>query len=281
MKKALVGAAFFLLLVIIVLLCILNSNYYYSKKLVTAIRNEDISKVQQIISRKPSCVNEYPSITPKWWHSAMNWRIVYPLTEACTTDNKEIVMLLLECGADPNCNDGVTPLSVTYSGKCSNWYAISLLLIDHGASLDYATEYSGGRSSVLQDIVQVCSGHSSSECEFDEEVIQAFNYAMQNCNHDNIDWVKVFQHSVSNNRLAIVQFLLEQGYCKVNDTTSEGISALMFASRDSSTEMVQLLLDYGADVSYKSPEGKTALDYATKSQNIEVMELLTARMTTI
>lgn len=69
-----------------------------------------------------------------------------------------MITLLLEKGADPNCNDGLTPLSIIYTVKVNNWYRISLTLIEYGASLDYITEYSGEKSSVLQDIVKVRSG---------------------------------------------------------------------------------------------------------------------------
>ena len=143
-----------LIIIIVVLILIggigavfLNSNYYYSKKLVSAIREGNIIAVQQIIEIKPTCINTYPSITSKWWHSAMNWRVCYPLNEACGTGNIDLIELLIENGADVNCNDGLTPLSITYSSKVDNWYNISLILIENGASLDYITDYSGGKSS--------------------------------------------------------------------------------------------------------------------------------------
>lgn len=253
----------------------LNSNYYYSKKLISAIREENIIAVQQIIDKKSTCINAYPSITSKWWHSAMNWRVCYPLNEACGTGNIELIELLIENGADVNCNDGLTPLSITYNSKVDNWYEISRLLLQNGASLDYTTEYSGGKSSVLQDIVQVRSGAAlpGYKPESKEEVIKAFNYAIENINHNNVNWMRVLQHSVSNDRIEIVKLLLEQEYCTVNDT-SVGMTALMFAARDSAPEMVQLLLDYGADKSIKSTDGKTAYDYAVLSGEEGVLELL-------
>ena len=253
----------------------LNSNYYYSKKLISAIREENIIAVQQIIEKKPTCINTYPSITSKWWHSAMNWRVCYPLNEACGTGNINLIELLIENGADVNCNDGLTPLSITYNSKVDNWYEISQLLLQNGASLDYTTEYSGGKSSVLQDIVQVRSGAAlpGYKPESKEEVIKAFNYALEKCNHSNVNWMRVLQHSVSNDRIEIVKFLLDQEYCTVNDT-SVGMTALMFAARDSTPEMVQLLLDYGADKNIKSTDGKTAYDYAVQFNNKDIIALL-------
>lgn len=250
-------------------------NYIESKKLVEAIKSENLYAVEQIINKNPECINTYPSITSKWWHSAMNWRVCYPLNEACSTGNIELITLLIENGADVNCNDGLTPLSITYSSKVDNWYEISLLLLQNGASLDYTTEYSGEKSSVLQDIVQVRSGARAPGYipESKEEVINAFKYALKNCDHKNVDWMRVLQHSVSNDRIEIVKLLLDQGYCTVNDV-SVGMTALMFAARDSTPKMVQFLLDYGADPSITSADGKTAHDYAVQSNNKDVIAIL-------
>ena len=274
-RKILIIIVAGLILVGVAVTMFLNSNYYYSQKLISAIKEEDIITVQKIIEKKPTCINTYPSITSKGWHSAMNWRVCYPLNEACGTGNIELIELLIENGADVNCNDGLTPLSITYNSKVDNWYEISQILIENGASLDYATEYSGKISSVLQDIVQNRPGASLSGYEPDneEEVIKAFNYALENCDHNNVNWMRVLQHSVSNDRIEIVKLLLDQGYCTVNDT-SVGMTALMFATRDSTIEMVQLLLDYGADKSIKSTDGKTAYDYAVQFNKKDIIALL-------
>ena len=258
-----------------ILVVLFNSNYYYSKKLVSAIKEENIIAVQQIIERNPDCINTYPSITSKWWQSAMNWRICYPLNEACGTGNLELIILLLENGANPNCNDGLTPLSITYSAKGENWYEISLILIEHGASLDYTTEYSGGKASVLQDIVKNRPSASVTDhvSENSEEVILAFQYAVDNCDHSKVNWMRVLQHSVSNDRIEITKFLLDNGYCDVNDT-SVGMTALMFAARDSTKEMVQLLLNSGADKDIQSTSGKTAYDYAVDHGHQDLALLL-------
>ena len=271
---------FIVIVVVIVLIggigtVFLNSNYYYSKKLVLAIREGNIIAVQQIIETKPTCINTYPSITSKWWHSAMNWRVCYPLNEACVTGNIDLIELLINNGADVNCNDGLTPLSITYSSKIDNWYEISQLLLQNGASLDYTTEYSGGKSSVLQDIVHVRSGVAlpGYKPESKEEVIKAFNYAIENINHNNVSWMRVLQHSVSSDRIEIVKLLLDKKYCDVNDI-SVGMTALMFAARDSTPEMVQLLLDYGADKNIKSSDEKTAYDYAVQSNNTDIIAIL-------
>ena len=274
MIKKLIIIIAILIFVILFSVMYFNSNYYYAKKLISAIREENINVVQQIVEEKPNCINTYPSITSKWWHSAMNWRVYYPLNEACITGNIDLIELLIKNGADVNCNDGFSPLSIIYRSKTDNWYNISLILIEKGASLNYTTEYTGEKTAVLEDLVHSPPGASLSYYEPDnEEVIKAFNYALEKCDHNNVNWMRVLQHSVSNDRIEIVKLLLEQKHCTVNDT-SVGMTALMFAARDSTPEMVQLLLDYGADKNIKSTDGKTAYDYAVQFNNKDIIALL-------
>lgn len=275
-KKFVILAAIISILILISLLVFVGmDDYFYAKALVSAIKDGDCSRAAKIIKTCPDSINTFPSITPKGWRSAMNWRVVYPLTEACISDNVELVTLLIENGADVNCNDGLTPLSVTYQGKQNNWYKIAELLIQNGASLDYITEYSGGFSSVLVDIVQAKPGANAADYvpENAEDVMDAFLFAVQNCNHDNIRWMRVLQHSVTNDRHEIVAFLIDENYCDVNDI-SVGMTALMFAARDSDFDMVQLLLNKGADPDIVSEDGKTALDYAKRYGDDDVVGLL-------
>ena len=276
MKKCIV--CLILIFTILAICCVLavyfNSNYYHSKLLVTAIRMENDEKIAEVLERKPSSVNEYPSAIPSWLRDILELPLLeYPLVEACKTGNIEIVKILLVNHADVNLGKRFTPLSITYHQKPQNWYEISQLLLDNGAFLDYESQNS--QENVLTEIVGTRPGLISDKHgqEKPNEVEQAFYYAIENCDHKKIEWMRVLQHSVSNDRIEIVKFLLDNEYCQVNDN-SVGMTALMFASRDSTTEMVQLLLDYGADKTIARDDGKTALDYAIKRGNEEIIALL-------
>ena len=269
--KIFIIAAVILIMVGCISAMYFNSNYHYSKKLVSAIKEENIIAVQQIVEKKPNCVNIYPTLAPDWWQSLMDESIGYPLVEACLTGNVEIIEILVENGADVNLGARFTPLGLTYFLKPANWYDISLYLLENGASLDYKTPNS--EENVLTDIVAHRPGAVEEELENSTEVALAFYHALENCDHSNVNWMRVLQHSVSNDRIEIVKLLLDQGYCTVNDT-SVGMTALMFAARDSTVEMVQLLLSYGADKSIKCDEGKTAYDYAVQSNNEDIIAIL-------
>lgn len=274
------------LLLLIVVICIVgmvlaiffNSDYYYAKKLVYAIELEDITTIEQILKKKPSCVSKYPQVLPeKIFNTICEARgTTYPLIVACGMDNFEIVKVLVEAGADVNCNDGRTPLSLTYCAKKEHWYQISLYLIENGVSLDYVTEYSGGTSSVLRDIVQPKPGAALSGYvpESEAEVLAAFNYALEHCDYSNVDWMWVLQESVIFDRVEIVKLLLDENYCNVNDTTFSGMTALMFAARSSTIEMTQLLLDRGANKSSIDSREKTAYDYAVEKGKDDIAFLL-------
>lgn len=276
MKKKIIFVGIFSVLLIVLFGSIkLYSDRYYAQKLIREIKEENMEDIVRILDKNPSCINTFPYITAKLWRSPMNLRVTYPLTEACYSDNIELIKLLLERGADVNCNDGVTPLSATYVQKGENWYEISVLLIESGADLNYVTAYSGNHLSILQDIVESRSGGNAPDYipEDADEVRAAFDYAIANCDHTQVRWMRVLQHSITFDRIEIVKFLLDEGYCDVNDTSVE-MTALMFAARDSTPEMVQLLLDYGADKSIKDPDGKTAYDYAVKSDNKDIIAIL-------
>lgn len=243
-----------------------------SVKLVEGIKNGDIVSIREILQKQPPAVNSPATYVPKGLYVLLtDHRVPYPLIEACYTDNIEIVKLLVEAGANVNCYNGTTPLSAVYRNKKENWYEISQYLIENGASLDYITSNSGEASAVFYDIVQMRSRKGSPNDE--EEVTAAFRFALDCCNHSKINWMRVLQHSTTNDRVEIVKLLLDEGYCDVNNT-SLGMTALMFAARDSTPEMVQLLLDYGADKSIKSTDGKTAYDYAVQSNSEDVMAIL-------
>ncbi|MDE7271070.1 MAG: ankyrin repeat domain-containing protein [Acetatifactor sp.] len=261
----------------VALVMFLNSDYYYAKKLVHAVEMGDITTIEQILKKKPSCVSKYPQVLPeKIFNTICEARgTTYPLIVACGMDNFEIVKVLVEAGADVNCNDGRTPLSLTYCAKKEHWYQISLYLIENGVSLDYVTEYSGGTSSVLRDIVQPKPGAALSGYvpESEAEVLAAFNYALEHCDYSNVDWMWVLQESVIFDRVEIVKLLLDENYCDVNDTSCD-MTALMFAARSSTIEMTQLLLDRGADKNFVDSTGKTAYDYAVEKGKDDIAFLL-------
>ena len=277
-KRILITTVSVISIAVCIFMLLHYGNILMSKMLVKAIERNDIRAVEQILKINPHCADTYPQTLPeRCFNYIMEERgDTYPLIVACGWDNFEIVKMLVEAGADTDCNDGRTPLSLTYSAKKEHWYQISLYLIESGASLDYVTEYSGGNSSILMDIACPRPGGALEGYipDKEEEVINAFHYAIEHCNQDKVNWIWVLQDNVIFDRIEIVKFLLDENYCDVNDTRSSGMTALMHAARNSDVEMTQLLLDRGADKSCVDEDGKTAYDYAVEYGKEDIAELL-------
>ena len=256
-----------------VIFLILNSNHRYCKKLVSAIYDHDIKKIEQILEKKPGCVNTYPNILPDSITSIIEATSNYPLTIACRLGYMDVVKLLVEAGADVNnYKDGhATALSAAYNTPSENWYEISLYLIENGASLDYHTVYHAG---VFEDIVSRYPRDRSPEGE--EKVYKSFLYAFEHCDKSLIDWDRVLFDSITYNLTVVVEFLLDNQYCGVNSYLSTSYTPLMAAARSSfsNTEMIQLLLDRGADKTMKNDEGKTAYDIAMEEGHTDIAQMV-------
>jgi ankyrin repeat protein len=70
--------------------------------------------------------------------------------------------------------------------------------------------------------------------------------------------------------VAIAHLLINSG-ASVNEQDTQGKTALMFAAREGSPEIVQDLLRAGADAETSDKRGKNALDYA-RSSGVELAE---------
>ena len=80
-------------------------------------------------------------------------------------------------------------------------------------------------------------------------------------------------YTVFNGHADVAAFLIEQG-AQVDARAPNGMTSLMLAARNGHIPLIQLLLDHHADASLKSPEGKTAADIASAASQTKAAELL-------
>ena len=71
-----------------------------------------------------------------------------------------------------------------------------------------------------------------------------------------------------------LKYLLKESKEEINDQNLEGKTALIIAAEYGYTNIVEILLQNGADAGIKSNEGKIALDYAIDWEHQEIIHLL-------
>lgn len=79
--------------------------------------------------------------------------------------------------------------------------------------------------------------------------------------------------AISQGDLTKVKEIIAYGV-DVNDTTSRGMTPLMYAALYNQSEIVKLLLENGANIYKKDNLGKTALDHAKVNGSEDVIKIL-------
>jgi len=73
--------------------------------------------------------------------------------------------------------------------------------------------------------------------------------------------------------LEVARAMIAKG-ARVNDVSGSGVSALLLAAAHNNAPIVGLLVQSGADLKFKSPQGQTAADLAKTNGNASVVSLL-------
>ena len=266
-----------LLVVCIALLTFYFVNCYQAKKLVEAIKQKDISKVECIVEKYPRCVNTFPSVSSPWWRAVMGIVADFPLVEACGVGDTEIVRYLIEHGADVNCDDGYSPLGVTLIGKPEGWRDTFYYLIDCGANVDYIT---ASHTTAVEDAVRYKYCKSNVDIE---DVCDVVRYLLEHSAHNKNDVMVALRRCAEQDSrsIPVMKVLMEEGYIGVNDTDSGCITPLMVAAAYGDAETVEYLLSCGADVDAVDDDGETAIDRAEKNGQTDIVVLLKGHKETI
>lgn len=266
-----------LLVVCIALLTFYVVNCYQAKKLVEAIKQKDLPKVECIVEKYPHCVNTFPSVSSHWWRAVMGIVADFPLVEACGAGDTEIVRYLVEHGADVNCDDGYSPLSVTLIGKPEGWRDTFFYLIDCGANVDYIT---ASHTTAVEDAVRY--KYCKSDVDI-EDVCDVVRYLLEHGAPNKNDVMVALRRCAEQDSrsIPVMEVLMEEGHIGGNDTDLGCITPLMVAAAYGDTETVEYLLSCGADIDAVDDNGETAIDWAERNGRTDILLLLKENKETI
>jgi quinoprotein dehydrogenase-associated probable ABC transporter substrate-binding protein len=174
-----------------------------------------------------------------------------PLLVAINQDDVPTIKVLASHGADLNekTSDGATPLSLAI---VENRMLAATALIDAGASVE-APSGDLGLTPLM-----VAAGRQENEL-----TLQAGVHEVENLSTD--------PHYPG--PMQIARALIAHK-ANVNAVSKSGVTALMLAAAHNNPPIVGLLLQSGADPSMRSPDKKTALDFAAENGNDSVVSLI-------
>ena len=212
--------------------------------LIEAIKNNDNSKVDELLSEK---------INP----NSRGYRIQFisPLKMAVSKNNMHIVESLIKYGADVK-EKGIICNAL-------NNVEMTILLINHGADINGA-ECRGG--SPL---------HASMEIEALNTAEMLLKHGADINNQNSVRKFTPLHYAVLYGKANSVKWLMEHG-ANVNLTDAEGGTAISLgAYRDGSIEIIKYLLMHGARITSKDMTRLT--NSACQSGKLDIMEFISSK----
>jgi ankyrin repeat protein len=189
------------------------------------------------------------------------------LFRSCFNGDIKLAGKLLENGVNVNALNkmGMTPLMLAANRHLN----IAQLLIEKGANVN--AKYATGRTSLHLAVFSL-----------NADIVSLLVSSGANVNAEYEDGETVLMEAASSSSSEIVELLLKNG-AEVNASDDAGNTALINAAEGYSeeespgdTEVVKILLEFGADGAHKTLDGWTALHGAARHNNIEMIEMLVA-----
>lgn len=265
---------------IILFICCRIHRVELTKKLVDSIKKNNLSSVELILKKNPEIVNTLGSHCPEIARS-MDGIIYYPLQWACDCGNYEMVQLLVRYDADVNLGTP-SPLVMTLkrTGN-SDRFLIAEYLIENGANTVIISDED--EITPLAASLRLSENADENEKELSYMLFTHIVRAYENAGYDIRDekydsYDNILSSAARNKNYSAVVFLLENEYYTLNSTNEIGQTVLCATVSDpwrsnDMTNLVEYLLNIGADPYLKDAIGFSAYDYALKYENDMVAEL--------
>jgi len=199
-----------------------------------------------------------------------------PLISAVKSNRNDLVKILLFYGADPDVTVNINGITESaYSASVNmGFYDLVRLLINHGANPYYTVVPENG---YIDNIVNP-NNYSVINIPLDDRLWKELYYMEHFANSP--DWSSVRQKerwvlhfAAEKNNWSDARDLLDKGfYPDLQD--ENGVTPLMSAAYNGSTEVFNLLIQRGAEIYIKDKRSHTVLDYACAGGNPEITETL-------
>ena len=190
------------------------------------------------------------------------------LIEAVMYQDLDAVKTVLAQGTDINYQDSASGSTALILAANYNFVEIAKFLIEKGADIDLQAK--NGASPLIaaagssEEIFNLLIEKNADIKAKDESGTTAFTASM----------IGILRERVS---FAVPQLLLKKG-ADVDEAPdkgrTEGYTALMMAARNQQPDLVQFLVDNGANINAMAKDGATPLSLAKKDKNPKMVELL-------
>jgi uncharacterized protein len=274
--------------------------------LIEAISSENLDLIRILIRQgESSIINSFSDTTPLEYAvrkgniiivqellnsdiDIRNWRVTASLCEAVSKGFIEIVKLFLDMGINVNESIDEDGHTVLMEASSEGYLEIVKLLVEKGADVDYLFE---GSSAIFYAI----NGGHKDVCDFlfplikNQEILKifhkdyssAFNKLSSSIKQPKNSRIELFADAASEGELKLIEREIKKGI-DIDALDSAGTPALMYAAVAGHLEIVEILLDSGADPNGICKPGLGQSSYSTlmaltKRQGrsfVEIMNIL-------
>ena len=232
-----------------------------SQELIAAIKTNDFDTFEELLAQNPN-------LDLKPYLFDLDRQNMPPLHYACLEGKIDFVYRLIEAGANvnnTNYSNKSTPLMVTLQYARKNKFEIARFLVESGADVTISAYKWTALNYVFLTPLS------------DKE--EAYDFAMllieKGAKIDVGARGHVIFDAVKADNLLMVKYLIEERNVDVNlQDKSDGYTLLIQAVEYGNINIVEYLLDKGADIIKTDIEGKTAIDIAKEKGFEEILELL-------
>lgn len=214
------------------------------------------------------------------------------LSFAADAGAAEAVALLLKNGADPSLQDDVQLTALSYAVKGCE-YDCTKLLLEYGADLNDPTQCTLALCCLFEKdtrLLQLLIDHEA-DLELADDYGHTSLLAAIRGGHiektelllrhhadprkENNEGANAGMLAIFSNQLPLLELLVERNLIEVNRKNSRGTTLLSHAARYDRLEMIQWLLDHGAQVINEfDDDGLNALFYAAANGDVKTATLL-------